>query len=541
MVCKVNVTVDDVSPLINYSPREAWHNGIAGDGQRKSLVHNGTFMVTDRDGSTATFTFNGTAVWLYGSKSKSNGNYKVTLDDIPTDSAFIGNGFSDEDLFQQVLFEAKGLDGTKLHRLTVESVVTDGTTYLAIDSIVHEVEVPDGRQEFRQQHTASSVEYSPSAWSIEMGGFNGCNDYSGHTTSRGGAYVVYDFEGAIDFGSDVEISATIGPQDGGSSVTPDAKSEYLTPQTLSIDYTIVRRSPSVLTEPTPGPSPSPSPSLSGGKIGGIAVCISILLILLGAFIWYRRNRNRGDSSVGDDRDIEIPKSESPLGTGAVAHHTPSLPLLPTRTPSPYDSPMVSVSLIESAEDAETDGSLACLNVNSKTKLVLHSNHSYEGQGMSFGSSGVGAVGSPEFGHGGREMRREESGAVSPLPSPPVMMFGEDSGRRNSRQSVRPLPRPRVTSSSSLQYSASLPNLRSMRMRVEGRVQDFGPASTSFFVIPNPSPVPNHGDDDLLPPDYNQATEPFPHPMSIPAPVPMFPHSVSPPLPVHFPSLFTGGR
>ena len=36
MVRKLNVTVDDVSPLINYSPREAWYDGDATDERRKS-------------------------------------------------------------------------------------------------------------------------------------------------------------------------------------------------------------------------------------------------------------------------------------------------------------------------------------------------------------------------------------------------------------------------------------------------------------------------------------------------------------------------
>ena len=31
MVQKVNITVDDVSPLIDYSPREAWYDGDGRD------------------------------------------------------------------------------------------------------------------------------------------------------------------------------------------------------------------------------------------------------------------------------------------------------------------------------------------------------------------------------------------------------------------------------------------------------------------------------------------------------------------------------
>jgi len=44
--------------------------------------------------------------------------------------------------------------------------------------IVHEVEVPDDYQEYREQDMTSSFEYSPSAWSTEMGG---PESYSGYT------------------------------------------------------------------------------------------------------------------------------------------------------------------------------------------------------------------------------------------------------------------------------------------------------------------------------------------------------------------------
>ena len=44
--------------------------------------------------------------------------------------------------------------------------------------IVHEVEVPDNYQEFKEQDMASSFEYSPSAWSIPLGNIS---SYDGQT------------------------------------------------------------------------------------------------------------------------------------------------------------------------------------------------------------------------------------------------------------------------------------------------------------------------------------------------------------------------
>lgn len=90
-------------------------------------------MITSKGGSTASLTFNGTAVWLY---AESNGYYRITLDDVLSDGGAANNGSSILNWNQQPLFEAKGLDGSKVHRLTVENLVTnDPSVYLAIDSV----------------------------------------------------------------------------------------------------------------------------------------------------------------------------------------------------------------------------------------------------------------------------------------------------------------------------------------------------------------------------------------------------------------------
>jgi hypothetical protein len=176
----------------------------------RRLFDNGTFMVTNHVNSTASLTFNGTAVWLYGSKSNSTGAYKVTLDG-SANSTFVGDGFSEQNLFHQVLFEAEGLDGNKTHQLTVENVGTAGRMYLVIDSvsrvecladglalrkldvglligtcvqIVHEVGVADDYQEFKEQDLSSSFEYSPSAWSTEVGNLT---TYDGNTGQQVGS------------------------------------------------------------------------------------------------------------------------------------------------------------------------------------------------------------------------------------------------------------------------------------------------------------------------------------------------------------------
>ena len=209
--------------------------------------------------------------------------------------------------------------------------------------------------------------------------------------------------------------------------------------------------------------------------------------------------------------------------------------------------MVSVSPIESDSDVDGDDGervFVLSNEDSRTGLVPYSNRPDGDQQGNSVESGSAAGPSKFVGQGLGETKREQEPRVVPsLLYPPAMTFdGNPNGwRQVSRvsisqhgtapvltecdtvppllfqQSLRPLPKPRITINSNLQHRTSLPDLRNVRMQVEGRLQDFGPAAgpESFFPNPNVSP----GDDnDLLPPDYDQATEPFPDMMSVSGPL-----------------------
>lgn len=169
--------------------------------------------------------------------------------------------------------------------------------------------------------------------------------------------------------------------------------------------------------------------LSGGAIGGIVVCavLSILLILLGAYVWHRRERNQGDPSavVSSDRDTEISKTEHSFGTGPVIHHTPSLPALPPlRIPSPSDSAMVSVSPIESDSDVGESRMFTFSSEDSRTGFIPIDIE-------------LGSVPGPSKFVGRRlgEVKREhEPGVVRSLLHPPVMTFdGDPDGWRQVSQ------------------------------------------------------------------------------------------------------------
>ncbi|KAF9793505.1 hypothetical protein BJ322DRAFT_1035065 [Thelephora terrestris] len=187
--------------------------------------------------------------------------------------------------------------------------------------------------------------------------------------------------------------------------------------------------------------------------------------------------------------------------------------------------MISVSPIESDSDGHGERGFTCSSSSSdsRTRLVSQSGRTGGERGIacteSSGSSS--GAGPPEFlGRGRGDVKIGSS-----LLYPPAMTF-DDS---NPRQSLRPLPTPRTALNDSLQYRSSMPDFRHMRMHVDGRLQDFGPVldcPKSFFAVSNPDTESEHDDD--LPPDYDQATQPFPHSIHGSSPT-VTPSSYRPPL------------
>ncbi|KAJ7124571.1 hypothetical protein C8R43DRAFT_1135529 [Mycena crocata] len=74
-----NYTIDDGEPIIQYAPSDAWGDMIDTDPSMTQYSNNGTFMVCNTKDCSATFTFNGTHVWIYGSKRKDHAYYSVAL------------------------------------------------------------------------------------------------------------------------------------------------------------------------------------------------------------------------------------------------------------------------------------------------------------------------------------------------------------------------------------------------------------------------------------------------------------------------------
>ncbi|KAI0342651.1 hypothetical protein BDW22DRAFT_131485 [Trametopsis cervina] len=126
-----NLTIDDTSPLIQY-------NGSWGDSSHDddlwSAYINGTFHATDVLGASATLTFNGSAVYLYGAYRPNHDQYWATLDGVTTIAN--GNPNSSTNLFNHLMFSASNL-GPQQHQLILQNKYqTTGPSWVDVDYIL---------------------------------------------------------------------------------------------------------------------------------------------------------------------------------------------------------------------------------------------------------------------------------------------------------------------------------------------------------------------------------------------------------------------
>ncbi|KAJ8518713.1 hypothetical protein ONZ45_g4248 [Pleurotus djamor] len=126
-----NFTIDDRSPLIRYDPPGAWTLGDRKlDPDAARYNNNGTFTLSITAGASASFTFNGTAVWIFGAKRINHGPYEVVLDGVIF-PAFKGLSIPGE--FQTPLFSVLDLKPGS-HSVSITNKRTqDNQAFLDID------------------------------------------------------------------------------------------------------------------------------------------------------------------------------------------------------------------------------------------------------------------------------------------------------------------------------------------------------------------------------------------------------------------------
>lgn len=464
-----NTTIEDFSPVITYS--SDWKAGSSQTDNLADLYSDSGFTLTQTDGGTATFVYNGTSFTIFGSKRSNHGFYQITVDGnaFPPD-----NGASpDPGQFQVPLFSSPPLPQA-LHTVTLTN---QGSTFVDIDFITWESSVGEDDEQLivqTAQDTDSSFVYTPgNLWGTNppnVGTFSGS---SGHGTATPGAFMTYTFTGDA-----VSLYGPVGPAgspyavtlDGGAPVNHTANKQFYRSQVLlysatnlgpgqhvvkveyqpsvpgqifAIDYANVYTTPSL----QPSNSNSSTSSLRPGAIAGIVIALLFVLFILAALLLFLRRRK--------GRKNERSSLESPMVQPAGSNR--DILGTPARYPSSSRQTRYTASV---SHGSTADHSLyypTGPNLVVDTQTYVQSAPSE-------------SEGSPT------------SHYVVTQPGPSSGWQQNNAGPTPVKGQPPPLP---PTASQSLTHIPTA-ELRANRRVVPGRTQDFGPA----------------------PPDYVQATEPY---------------------------------
>ncbi|KAG8694833.1 hypothetical protein FRC08_008230 [Ceratobasidium sp. 394] len=126
-----NVTIDDVSALIQYTPvLNAWTDSPTSD-TGLGGYYDGTYHSTNVYGSVATFQFDGTAVYIYDAKRPRHGPFVIHLDG---KQVYNGSFQADPSVYKQLMYGTTGLT-PGIHTLTCTNNDPTNQTYTGVDFI----------------------------------------------------------------------------------------------------------------------------------------------------------------------------------------------------------------------------------------------------------------------------------------------------------------------------------------------------------------------------------------------------------------------
>jgi len=206
-----NVSLDDSSPLITYSPATAWTDTPAND-TTASLYFDSSLHTTSTKGASASFAFNGTGVWLYGGLRSNYGSYQVSIDGMQVAE---GSAKSAQTELKHVLC---GLSGLQMGEHMV-TLTNEGGGPVDIDSVVFETTAGIAGSSVtttKIDDASSNVKYGPKStdWSLTNG--TSYYDKTLHYSTTNGAYASLSFTGNA-----VAIYGTVDPQHANYTVTLD--------------------------------------------------------------------------------------------------------------------------------------------------------------------------------------------------------------------------------------------------------------------------------------------------------------------------------
>ncbi|KAL1745375.1 hypothetical protein HDZ31DRAFT_73608 [Schizophyllum fasciatum] len=206
----LTTTIEDTSPLISYS--SGWLPGDSSLDDLASQYSSSNFMATKTMGATMAFTFNGSAVAIYGARRPNHGRYQIKLD-----GEFVAemDGHADQDKLQQELYSVDGLDasrGAGPHTIELTNLEQQ---FLDVDFITWDSSVDDDTIVHTWQDTDTAFAYD-SDWSTNVSNAGSFLGGTGHTASISGSAAHFTFAG-----TGVTLYGPVGPTYGAYSVYVD--------------------------------------------------------------------------------------------------------------------------------------------------------------------------------------------------------------------------------------------------------------------------------------------------------------------------------
>ncbi|KZT29955.1 hypothetical protein NEOLEDRAFT_1127866 [Neolentinus lepideus HHB14362 ss-1] len=331
----LTTTIDNVDPLINYSPSNQWPEGArdtAGDPYFARYSNGGTFTLTTTNGAYAEFTFNGTDVTIFGAKRSNHGLYSITLD-----NASVGtfNGSSNDPVgVWGPLYTVNGL-AQGSHTVRITHAGNTGQ-YLDVDYITFNSSITSHLSTVDDTDYSSFIYPSTAQWSTSVANASQYNASTGHITCLGGGTAFYIFQGDA-----VQLYGVVGPNmgqyevsvDGGPASQYNAQKQYFAADTmlyagsslgsgqhnlsivnvegqsgcLSVDYALA--SPAKLSPSGASASAKSSSShhsSTGAVVGGVVAAIVVLIaIAVALLLLLRRNRRRASRPTPGQMDFTI--------------------------------------------------------------------------------------------------------------------------------------------------------------------------------------------------------------------------------------------
>ncbi|KAJ7111652.1 hypothetical protein C8R43DRAFT_1078998 [Mycena crocata] len=335
------VIVDDRDPVVQYNPRANWVP------EGKAIEYSGTTSLSTKTGDTASFTFEGTSVRVYGTVGNNNGDPASETMQFAIDGSSTPFSASapPTSLHHQLLYTSPDLqEGT--HTLIVTQTGREHNDVIFLDYFLYTTTSTAGKTVFIDDNDPK-LHYS-SGW--EVGSGDGMLQNTTHTSRTVGSELSFDFEG-----SSIKFNGPIFPADSGNgynaSVVIDGGPSFIMTQThqdsttfnnllfssspelapgkhtivitalndqpLAIDYFLVQAhtvnastgaatsaSNSPLSQATGSAVTQSEPPLAGAQtskpfpmaavIGGVAGAVLLLILLLGVFgvLWWRRKARR---------------------------------------------------------------------------------------------------------------------------------------------------------------------------------------------------------------------------------------------------------